>query len=72
MLTNSSNAILASAMFYIVEIAKANYLNVYQYLNFLNELLPYEPGIQRKMSKPLQAISNLTAMWIFIFDDIRN
>ena len=64
-LIESSNGARASAMIYsLVETAKANYLNVYQYLelllieipkhmndtnlSFLDELLPWAPGIQEK------------------------
>ena len=64
-LIESSNGARASAMIYsLVETAKANYLNVYQYLelllieipkhmndtnlSFLDELLPWSPGIQEK------------------------
>lgn len=64
-LIESSNGARASAMIYsLVETAKANYLNVYQYLelllteipkhmnntnlSFLDELLSWAPGIQEK------------------------
>ena len=64
-LIESSNGARASAMIYsLVETAKANYLNVYQYLelllieipkhmndtnlSFLDELLTWAPGIQEK------------------------
>ena len=44
-LIESSNGARASAMIYsLVETAKANYLNIYQYL----ELLLWAPGIQEK------------------------
>ena len=63
--TSSTISARASAMIYsLVETAKANYLNVYQYLelllieipkhmndtnlSFLDELLPWAPGIQEK------------------------
>ena len=64
-LIESSNGARASAMIYsLVETAKANYLNVYQYfellltkipkhmnntdLGFIDELLPWSPSVQEK------------------------
>ena len=64
-LIESSNGARASAMLYsLVETAKANYLNVYQYfelllteipkhmndtdLSFIDELLPWSPSVQEK------------------------
>ena len=63
LLIESSNAARASAMLYsLVETAKANHLNVYQYfelllteipkhmddtsLDFINDLLPWTPSVQ--------------------------
>ena len=70
-LIDSSNGARASAMIYsLVETAKANHLNVYEYfelllteipkhmndtnLSFLDELLPWSPNVQKKCPSRLR------------------
>ena len=71
MLIESSNGARTSAMIYsLVETAKANHLNVYEYLelllteipkhmnntnvSFLDELLPWSPNVQGKCPSRLK------------------